>query len=281
MTEDVTNGGAAGGTREPTADEQAALGALKQLPHPKAASEVRERARAAFLRGEASPGTSAMASTEPRRRSPRLLPLALTAAIAAIVIAVFSYGNQPAHDWFVTDIVEPAGVQTGETTPGGGIRLTAGLVSTGETSELEVQLGSQVRFRMLPGTTIDLPRPPGRWFGKSRTIRLSAGEIYGTTGEQPLAFDLQVETSEAMAQIFGTTFAVLKLDIGTCVCLWTGGVMVMPKDGDDGIRLPDEMKYYVYNDGRPNEMMPIEPMERMKLSMTHDAGLTLPESETP
>jgi len=42
----------------------------------------------------------------------------------------------------------------------------------------------------------------------------------------------------------------------------------------------EQMKFLVHNDGRKNEMLPIDAMERMKLSMTHDAGL-LPEFPQP
>jgi ferric-dicitrate binding protein FerR (iron transport regulator) len=280
MTQDGTNGGSADEMRNPSTDERAALEALKRLPHPSASGEVREKARAAFVRGETPPGSLSAVSPGPRRRARRLIPLAVAAAVV-IALALFSYGNRSTHEWYVTDVVEPSGVRAGEAHLETGTRLASGVVSTEEGSELEIQLGDQLRFRMLPGTAIELPKPPGRWFGRSRTIRLTDGEIYGTTGGQGLAFDLRIETSEAVAEILGTTFAVLKLDVGTCVCLWTGGVTVTPVAGGDAVRLPDEMKYYVYNDGRPGKMEPIDPMERMKLSMTHDAGLISLEGDEP
>lgn len=263
--------------RKLSAEEQAALQALRQLPRPVAPPEARRMARDAFLHGK-DPANPAPAP-RPERRSLSLL-LTLTTAFAAILVAIGVYGTRPAYDWYVTDVVEASGVQADAPSIEKGIRLTAGTITTTGDSQVEIQLGDQLRFRMLPGTKIQLPESPGRWFNRSRTIDLLAGEIYGTTGGKPLDFDLRVHTAEANAHIMGTTFAVLRFDFGTCVCLWTGELMVEPMSGDEGIMMPDEMKYFVYNDGRPNEMMPIDDMERMKLSMTQDAGL-MPEDELP
>jgi hypothetical protein len=58
MTRDGENGGTADEMRKPTADEQVALDALKRIPHPEVPPEARERARAAFLLEETSPGSS-------------------------------------------------------------------------------------------------------------------------------------------------------------------------------------------------------------------------------
>lgn len=254
--------------------EQAALQALRELPRPVASPVARSRARLALVTGSEAKSPRDVREVEPRRRFFWMrfaAPVAVAAA--AVLVALIVHGTRPAHQWFITDVKEPAGITADAETLEAGARIAAGTVTTAEGSELEIQLGDQLRFRMLPGASITLPEPPGRWFGKERTIRLADGEIYGTTGSEPLAFDLSVETEEATARIFGTTFAVLRLDVGTCVCLWLGGVEVTPATGGPVTRLREEMKFYVYNDGRPSEMVPIDDMERMKLSMTHDAGL--------
>jgi hypothetical protein len=198
-------------------------------------------------------------------------PIAAAAAIAILVGAVAYVGMQPSSQWFVTDLVEAEGIATVARPSEIGDAMLPGSVSTGAESELEIQLGRELRFRMLAGTTIELPRPPGRWFARSRTIRLTAGEIYGTTSGAK--FPLEIETPEATARLLGTTFAAFRTEEGTCFCLWSGGIEVSPADGSPSKLVPTEHKYYVYKDGRPSEVMPIDDMERMKLSMTHEAGL--------
>jgi ferric-dicitrate binding protein FerR (iron transport regulator) len=127
---------------------------------------------------------------------------------------------------------------------------------------------------MLQSTEIELPLPPGRWFGKTRTLRLTDGEIYGTTAPGGLGFVLQIETPEATGQLLGTTFATFRTEEGTCFCLWSGTLEVTPSHSSEPVRVPVEHKFYVYTDGTTSEFLPIDDMERMKLSMTHDAGVT-------
>ena len=179
----------------------------------------------------------------------------------------------------MTDVVGPEGIRVErDSVPARGSPLDARWIATGPESEIEIQLGGRLRLRMLPDAHLRLPAPPGRWFGRDQTIDLADGEIFGTTGADPLPFALTVETQEAAARVLGTTFAVLRLDVATCVCLWTGGVEVTARNDGVKTRLLEEMKFYVYKDGRPSEMVPIDDMERMKLSMMEEAGLApIPE----
>ncbi len=155
-----------------------------------------------------------------------------------------------------------------------GSQLAAGLVATGPESELEVQLGDQLRFRLVPGTSLSLPKPPGRWFGRDRRLTLTAGEIYGTSGGRNLDFGLLFTTEELQASLTGTTFAVFRTDSASCVCLWQGGIAVTPVIGAaTPIILQPEQRVWIYKDGRPPELKPLSDMERMKLQMIHDAGL--------
>ncbi|MBD3161189.1 MAG: hypothetical protein GF346_03275 [Candidatus Eisenbacteria bacterium] len=277
----TTGGKNNGGTKGPdrlSPLARSAQEALQRLPRPSATDAARERARQAFVRGDAPP-VAAPRPQEPRSWKRVFLPLTMAAGFAAAVLLVLWYGALPTEQWFITDVVQPDGIQVeADAALVKGARLGSGEIATAPGSEIEIQLGDRLRFRMLPEARLQLPDPPGRWFGRERTIELADGEIYGTTGGKPLPFELTVETDEATARIFGTTFAVLRLDIATCVCLWTGGVEVVAKDDGETTRLRDEMKYYVYKDQRPSEMVPIDDMERMKLSMTHDAGLApIPE----
>jgi ferric-dicitrate binding protein FerR (iron transport regulator) len=127
---------------------------------------------------------------------------------------------------------------------------------------------------MIPGTALELPRPPGRWFGRDRELTLTAGEIYGTSGGRTLDFDLTFATGELQAQLTGTTFAVFRTDTASCVCLWEGGIAVTPLVGPaETIDLEVKRRVWVFKDGRAPAILPLSDMEVMKLQMIHEAGL--------
>jgi len=195
---------------------------------------------------------------------------ALAAVIAALALLVGIYGSHPAESWRVVDVLAPEGV-TMDAPVEVGARLGALAIATGDSSELELQLGTRLRFRLLPGTRIELPEPPGRWFGRDRVLALTAGEIFGTTAGQALGFPLRFETPELSAELVGTTFAVWRTDEGSCVCLWRGSIEVTPRGGET-VSLPVEYRYFVFKDGRLS-LEEIDGRERMKLGMMHDGGM--------
>jgi ferric-dicitrate binding protein FerR (iron transport regulator) len=102
-------------------------------------------------------------------------------------------------------------------------------------------------------------------------MHLTAGEIYGTTAGQELGFPLTFITPELQAELTGTTFAVWRMDSGSCVCLWTGAVEVAPH-GEEAVNVPVKQRYMVYKDGR-RELQEIDARERMKLNMMYDGGV--------
>ena len=193
------------------------------------------------------------------------------------VLAIVWFGSLPTQEWVVLDVVNPSGVVVTDGAPEVGARLSGGRLATGPESELEVQLGDQVRFRMIPGTELQLPRPPGRWFGRGRRLNLNAGEIYGTSGGNKLDFELVFATGELEAQLTGTTFAVFRTAEASCVCLWEGGISVVPLVGTVApINLAEKQRVWIYKDGRAPEILPLSDMETMKLQMTEEAGLATP-----
>jgi ferric-dicitrate binding protein FerR (iron transport regulator) len=253
-------------------EESSALRALQALPTLRAGARARERIRTLFVEGT-SPGQDLRTVGERRGPSAMFRPIAVAAAVALLVVGAVYVGMQPSGQWFVTGLVEADGITAGPRPPEMSDIVLSGSLVTGPESEMEIQLADQLRFRMLAGTAIELPPPPGRWLAKARTIRLTRGEIYGTTSGERLTFSLTIETPEATARLLGTTFAAFRTEDGTCFCLWSGGIEVAPADGSPHVRVPTEHKFFVYNDGRAPEVMPIDDMERMKLSMTHEAGL--------
>ena len=268
-------------------DSGRALAVLARLPRSVAPDSARESARMAFLHGSviepfdqaSSKKSEQPPSASPGKSSRRWVNLLMAAALG--VLAVFWFGSQPVQDWVVLDIKTPAGI----TLPDGqtlavGSHLESGLLATGPESELEVQLGDKLRFRMLPGTSLTLPKPPGRWFNRNRRLPLTSGEIYGTSGGQQLGFELVFATDELEARLTGTTFAVFRIDVASCVCLWSGGIAVTPLVGEfDVVNLEELNRVWIYKDGREPEIKPLDAMETMKLQMTHDGGLADPPED--
>ncbi len=247
-----------------TAEEQQALTALRRLPRARASEPARTRARSAFLAVAAQPRKAV------RRRS-RWAALAAAAVLGAL--ALLMIGRQPAEQWVVLDILEPGGVRVDGRTVQVGDRITSGDLRTVQGSELELQLGEKLRFRMLAGTELSLPAAPGRWFDRERVLRLSSGEIYGTTSDRPLDFPLEFATDELSARLTGTTFAVFRTLEASCVCLWEGGITVTPAAGGKSVVLEPLQRIWIYKDGRPHAIMPLSDMETMKLQMMQDGGL--------
>jgi ferric-dicitrate binding protein FerR (iron transport regulator) len=261
--------GGADGEMNYTPEETRAMEAVGRLERPLASADTRERVRDAFLRGGVDPETVVEPSLPFRFHWRQLFPVAVAAALVTALII----GSSPAEHWVVTDVVGADSVVIGDATAAPGVRLTQSAISTGDSSEVDVQLGDDLRFRMLADSKVVLSDPPGRWFGRAVVIHVEAGEIYGTTGGTRPDFALRFETPEAFAEVHGTTFAVFRTEEATCFCLWSGALEITPTDTGEPIDLPVQMRVFVYKDGRQPEVQPISDMERMKLSMTHDAGL--------
>ena len=249
---------------DPASHEGQAIAALRRLPRARASAGAKVQARRAFL----APDADRSIWNHPINF---LAPVALLAAVLAVLII----GYMPEDHWVVLDVVEPDGV----TTPAGanlavGSRLKSGILTTAAGSELELQLGNQLRFRLQPGTRIKLPKAPGRWFKSNRELFLANGEIYGTTGGQKLDFPIRFFTDELSATLTGTTFAVFRTDTASCVCLWEGGITVVPADDVEApVLLEAGQRVWVYRDERSPEVLPLNDMEIMKLQMTNDAGI--------
>ncbi len=265
----------------PDRDAGRALTVLARLPRSSAPESARESARMAFLHGSVVERLDQADDTktpEPPRNSGkssagRWVSMLMAAALG--MLAVFWFGSQPTQDWIVLDIQTPDGISiVGDNALAVGTPLESGLITTGPESEMTIQLGHKLRLTLLPETSLTLPKPPGRWFNRSRRMPITSGEIYGTSGGQELGFDLVFSTPELEARLTGTTFAVFRIDVASCVCLWEGGVAVTPLVGDyDIVNLEVLHRVWIYRDGREPEIKTLDANETMKLQMTHDVGI--------
>lgn len=246
-------------------DEQRALDALRGLPAPRPSADARAQARAAFLAGSENVQAPA---TAPRRHANWIVPVAAAAMLAMAVFGIWQFATGPTALWRVTDVVEADGVSGA---PAEGFVMDYGRIATGPGTELELQLGNQLRLRLLPGTEIELPPPPRRWRPEELVLVLRAGEVFGL-GEG-LDVPLRVVAANSETVVRGTTFAVFQTPDASCTCLWEGSVDIINRADGSVYTLEPGRRYFVYNDGTTSGPQPLDAMETMKLQMIHEQGL--------
>ena len=255
-----------------TPDEQQALAALRGMQSPRASADARARARQAFLDAAASETTGSEpppdAGAVARRRSGLWVVLPAAAMLAVAVFGIWQFASGPRALWRVTDVVLPAGI---DGAPTEGFVLEPGRIATGPESELELQLGDQLRLRLLPGTVIELPEPPTRWGSGDMVLTLASGEVYGI-GED-LDAPLRVIARHSETLVHGTTFAVFQTPDASRTCLWAGAVTITNRSDGSTHTLEPGQRFYVYADGSVSGPQPLDAMETMKLQMLHDRGL--------
>lgn len=147
------------------------------------------------------------ALTPARGRPAAWVPVALAAVFVVAVVAAWPGAAQSRCDWRITDVVAPAGIVAATDDVQVGAAQRGGLLRIGSGSEIELQLGRELRFLLLGNGSIDLP-PPLRWFSGEVLITVHEGEIYGTTGSGSLDLPLRVVSRDAEAEIRGTKFAI-------------------------------------------------------------------------
>lgn len=252
--------------------EREALERLDRLRPPPPSAEARSRTRNVFVEGEAD-GAGETPRRAPGAPPPRRHAWIAAAAGVAAVVALLVYGYLPDDSWSVGGVKGPPEAEreaeTFEVVEGRA--LEAGSFHVQEETELEIHLDDLI-LRTLGETRFELPPPPGRWLGRARTLELTEGEIYGSSGEQPLDFELELRTPEATARLVGTTFAVFRTEEATCFCLYRGGLEIHAIGRDETIELPVGKRIFVYKDGREPSIEPLDQGETMKLRMIDDVA---------
>jgi len=262
---------------EPTAEDAAMARLAATTPVASASSGAREAARTAFLEGR-RPAVDAPATRRATVRPPRWLPLA---AAAAAAITVFWFGFRPTDEWRVAKI-EGAGLATanGETLAAGA-SFDAGLVTVAADSELHLVLGDRLCVCLPAGSRVRVPEGPTRFGGGPRRLEVEVGDLFASSGERSLGFDLDVATDDATVRVVGTTFAVQVNDDGTCVCLYAGDVAVDPATGGEPRRVPVGRRLHVLADGRDPATSPLDPAEAATLAAIHESGVALAGDDPP
>lgn len=217
--------------------------------------------------------------TEPRREvegdargaapalSPRTgLPLA---AVALAALALW-WGARPSDAWIVLESVD-AERDDGESLDAGDRFAFATLITPGIGSA-DVQLGGSLRVLAPPGTRVELPPGPGRWFGRSRVLRVDEGRILVTTGDRPPDFDFVVMSPETRTRAAAATFSVERNSLGTRICLWKGRIETESLDGERVLGVPEGMRIQFFSVDMEPEAGPLTVEEETRLAALHAAG---------
>lgn len=250
-----------------TAQQRLAREALKALPRPQADPAFRARLRRDFVSG-AITGLGRTPVAEPRWR-PRLAWV--WAPVAAGLLALAGAWLNRGPDWTVASSgADGFAIVDGRPIPllhredlaralrrGGTIRLES-------TAEIELVAPGQLAVEVTAATDATLPPAPGRWVGRAVRGAVRSGELRITTGRGFRGARLAVETPEAEVEVTGTTLAVIRESVGTCVCVMDGRVMMGARDGAMA-PIAAGMRRFMFNDGRPTEEDSMRPMEKVKL----------------
>lgn len=136
---------------------------------------------------------------------------------------------------------------------------------------LEILSEGMMAIQLTPGTEMVLPDLPGKLFKSTVHGELAMGEIRVVTGSEFHGSELRFHTEEADVQVMGSTMAVIRDSVSTCVCAFQGCIF-MATSGGGFNEVPSGMRRFIYGDGRPTEIMPIDDQENMKLQMMLDAS---------
>lgn len=148
------------------------------------------------------------------------------------------------------------------------------IVSTGPGVELELTCGDAILLVITEKTAVTVPDEPGRYVGRTSTLRLDRGEIRATTGPGFPGMEFRVEAKEASAAMTGTTIAVIRNDQGTCLCVLEGSAALAVPNAEP-VPVTPAQRRLVFGDGAPPRTEAILDMERMKLQMLRDRAGTV------
>jgi hypothetical protein len=243
------------------------------MPPPGADPAFRERLKAEFTSGAiAARGSRAgLPSWRGFFSLPRLWVPVATAAAAALALAIGTMNQGPA--WTIAS-AGGSGVARIDGAPvpvsaraeldrriGSGAR-----VEVPEGAELNLVAGKTLAVLATAGTELIVPPSPARWFGRDAQLHVRRGILRVSTGRDFHGARLTLRTPEAMAEVTGTTLAVIcDPEVGTCVCVYEGVVRVGPSTGGNMVAVPGGMRRIVYADRRPPVVREILGDERVML----------------
>lgn len=247
-----------------TPEEEAAREQIAGLPDVEADARFRDELREAFVSG------AILREHRPHR-------LRLLAWAAALILAT-GIGLERANRgeaWVVREgsasgwvHVDGRALRAADTEALSRMQLGGASVTTDSEAEIRLESGEALVLVITPGSSVQLPEPPRRYWSRTARARLERGELRGTTGSAFRGARLAVELPEASAEIRGTTFALIADGEGSCACAFEGDVRL--RDSAGWRRLEPGRRRLVPPRGGPTLEEPLRPMERMKLEMLRD-----------
>lgn len=240
-------------------EHEALRDALRALPRPRANEAFRAQLRQEFVSGRIGRRRGLLPG-----RPWFVQPWVLLPAAAALLVVALAFANR-APSWQVLAANGSGSVLVnGETLASTDLAtLTAHLRRGGHVQvagelTLDVVAPGVLAVALAPGSDLELPPAPPRWWGRGVRAELNAGDVYFSTGAGFHGTTLDVVTPHATVRAVGTSFAVLCAPTSTCVCVMEGAVRVggaaTPAGG--GRDVPAGMRCVMHAD-QGSEVLPI------------------------
>jgi len=214
-----------------------------------------------------------------RQTRPRNLAFVMAAA-AAMVLALLVSRHDSAPTWQVISVEGPSADHI--LVDGARVDSRAALalaieggrrIDVPSDTRLRLACDDQVALQLQPGTSFVLPEMPGRWSRRTARAELTAGVALISTGEGFHGTRLDVETAEGSVQITGTTLAVIRDDLGTCVCTHEGRVEVR-STLDEIVPVTAGLRRYAFRNGHAGDLEPMSDAETSLLAGFGQAAQT-------
>ncbi len=264
---------------------------VRELPPVPAPAEFERGLRAAFARGQirspfgpeprprpqdelAAPRVGAL-----RRRFVRPHILIPAAAAAALILALIWMGPEVEAQWRLAGVAGSGSVLVdGEPASRDELARDERLLRAGRRialagdAQIDLVLGDLLVLQGAPGAEFEIPR-----FSRSRsgvTIEgaVAQSEVRFMTGAAFVGSRLVISGTASVAEVTGTTFAVICAPDTTCICVFEGSVRMLDADGGSGVVAAGTRRIAYRNAALAPVVEPISAMESMKLSMMKDAA---------
>lgn len=259
------------------AEERRVKEALADLTEPRSTEVFRRTLRREFVTGEIL-GRERKPERNVGRRIFHTAFRVLIPAAAAVFVGIWIWNWNQGPPWMLSGALGEGTLYVHGTPysirnfqeiervllPGAILRLE------GE-SDLDLVSEGMLALQITPGTEMMLPGVPGRLWDRKVEGRVFLGEIRVTTGKTFDGSELFIRTPEADVQLIGSTMAVIRDSVSTCVCAYSGSIF-MAAGGGELQEIENGMRRFVYSDGRPPEEMAIDDMENQKLRMFLEAS---------
>lgn len=244
---------------ELTPAERRVREALQALQRPQPDPAFRARLRHEFVSGRVGRRRGLTFGRPWFLRAFALVP----AAACALVLVVLAGNRGP--DWRVKGasgdgnvVVDGTVYASNDVARVGAALRRGGHVRVEGAVTLDLVAPGIAAIALAPDAEVILSPAPNRWWSRTMSTRVTAGNAYFSTGRAFHGAKLDVSTPHAQVRAVGTSFAVLCAPFGTCVCVMEGHVRVgrLGMAPGDGVDVPEGMRRIVHP-GEPAVTMPI------------------------